>query len=80
MTPLTADVFDRAKLVPNDLKMAEKEKQSIKFFTVYGMDIFYAGSTKTTGGVALGIPRNYSYKTKDDIEKNDIIVRTQKYI
>ncbi len=40
--------------------------------------MFYAGSTKTTGGVIIGIPRNYSYKTEQDIEKNDIIVRLLK--
>lgn len=74
MTPPTADVFERAKTALEDVKLPEKQKQSVNFFSVYGMDMFFAGSTKTTGGVAIGIPRNYSYKTQADLERNDIIV------
>lgn len=75
MTPLTPDVFERAKSALADIKLPEKEKQSVKFFTVYGMDLFYAGSTALKGGVIIGIPRHYSYKSKDDVERRDIIVR-----
>lgn len=54
--------------------MDEKTRQAIRFFTVYGMDLFYAGSTKTRQGAIIGIPRNYSYNSKDDIERQDIVV------
>jgi hypothetical protein len=71
---LTGDVFERAKSALNDLKMSERDKQSVGFFTVYGMDLFFAGSTKTVKGSLIGIPRNYSYKCKEEIERKDIVV------
>jgi len=75
VTPLTANVFERAKRAIADVEASEKSRELVKFFTVYGMDVFHAGSTKTVGGSLIGIPRHFYYKTVDDVEKRDIVVR-----
>jgi len=74
VTPMSANVFERAKKALADVEVSSKSKEIVKFFTVFGMDVFHAGSTKTVGGSLIGIPRHFNYQTVEDVERRDIVV------
>ncbi|CAK1601013.1 unnamed protein product [Parnassius mnemosyne] len=56
------------------LKLTDVHRKIIQPFSVYGFDLFHAGSTNSKFGVVIGIPVNFTYKTLDDIEKDNIQV------
>ncbi|XP_017467468.1 PREDICTED: transmembrane protein 177 [Rhagoletis zephyria] len=59
------------------LQLQEYQRKIIKPFTVFGFDLFLAGSTKYRFGAALGIPVNYSYSEKEEVNRHDIRFRDQ---
>lgn len=54
------------------------QKAKIKPFAVYGFDTLTIGSTYFKNGAYIGVPINYFYETKDDIDKETIQIRHQK--
>lgn len=53
------------------------ERTLLKPFMVVGFDVFEAGTTKSRFGGVLGIPSNYDYETKEDIDKKSILYRNK---
>ncbi|XP_030375530.1 transmembrane protein 177 [Scaptodrosophila lebanonensis] len=61
-----------------DMLHTELHRKSLRSFTVFGFDLYYAGSTKYRFGGALGIPVNYGYTSPDDINYSEIRFRNKK--
>lgn len=59
------------------LKLDENDRKNIKPFTVVGLDLFHAGTTKTKFGALVGIPSNYSYDNASQIERSEIMLKTE---
>lgn len=59
------------------LKLEENDRKNVKAFTVFGQDLFHAGTTKSKFGALIGIPSNYSYDNIAQIEKSDIKLKTE---
>ncbi|XP_068632770.1 transmembrane protein 177 [Battus philenor] len=60
------------------LKLNDVHRKLIQPFSVYGYDLFHAGSTSSKFGAAIGVPVNFTYKSLQDIEKDDIQVNQKK--
>ncbi|KPI92721.1 PREDICTED: transmembrane protein 177 [Papilio xuthus] len=56
------------------LKLTDTHRKLIQPFSVFGFDLFHAGSTSSRFGVAIGIPVNFAYTSIDDIKKDSIQV------
>jgi hypothetical protein len=67
-------ILARAQSVIDTMKIAEDDKSRIKFFTVYGFDPFFAGSTNLNNGTYVGIPVSFGYDKVSDVDKQQIIV------
>lgn len=73
--PLSTAVMTRFKEAADILQMDNYEQSIIQPFSVFGFDLFSAGSTKTRFGGILGVPNNYEYKSVDDIKHNEVRFR-----
>lgn len=58
------------------LKLEENDRKNVHAFTVFGQDLFHAGTTKSKFGGLVGIPSNYSYDNISQIERSDIKLKT----
>lgn len=59
------------------LKLDDHDRDNVRAFTVVGLDLFHAGSTKSKFGGLVGIPSNYTYDNKDQIERSEIMLKTE---
>lgn len=55
--------------VLKDLKVPKTEENIIEIFTVFGFDLFHAGSTALRTGTIIGIPVNFGYETDRDVNR-----------
>ncbi|KAG7306252.1 hypothetical protein JYU34_008852 [Plutella xylostella] len=60
------------------LKVPEHQKKLYSPFSVFGYDLFSAGSWYTRNGAIVGIPVHFTYKTLNDIKEQDIKVNQKK--
>uniref|UniRef100_A0A0A1XRX6 Transmembrane protein 177 n=1 Tax=Zeugodacus cucurbitae TaxID=28588 RepID=A0A0A1XRX6_ZEUCU len=70
-------VKERLEKALDVLQLERYERKIIKPFTVFGFDLFQAGSTKYRFGAALGIPVNFAYTETKDINRQEIRFRDQ---
>ncbi|XP_062131340.1 LOW QUALITY PROTEIN: transmembrane protein 177 [Drosophila sulfurigaster albostrigata] len=70
-------VEQRVHKAMEQLNVDPREAKFIKTFTVFGFDLFQAGTTKFRFGGALGIPVNYAYNSIGEIKRADIRFRDQ---
>lgn len=70
-------VQQRVNQAMDKLEIDPRERKFVKPFTVFGFDLFQAGTTKYRFGAALGIPVNYAYGSTDEIKRADIRFRDQ---
>ncbi|KAH8402421.1 hypothetical protein KR009_011881 [Drosophila setifemur] len=75
--PVPDAVQQRLEKTLDQLGLDPFERKFVKPFTVFGFDIFQAGTTKMRFGGALGIPVNYGYASPDEIKRADIRFRDQ---
>lgn len=75
--PVPQKVLDRVEDAMDKLKVHEFERKLIKPFTVFGFDLFQAGSTKYRSGAILGIPVNYCYNNINEINRNEVRFRNE---
>lgn len=68
-------LFEKTVLVSEILS---HQKPLLKPFVVYGFDTISLGSTKFKNGVYIGIPSNYFYEFKSDINRDSILIRNKK--
>ena len=61
----------------NILKLDEHERQNVRAFTVVGLDLFHAGTTKSKFGGLVGIPHNFTYDNPDHIERAEIMLKAE---
>lgn len=59
------------------LKLPDHESKNVRTFTVVGLDLFHAGTTKSKFGGLVGIPSNYSYDNSGQIERSEIKLQTE---
>jgi hypothetical protein len=71
---LDPEVGNRANAALKELKMARTKKASIKFFPVFGDDVFSAGGLSLAKGAIVGIPHNFSYKRVEDMDLTQVTV------
>lgn len=71
---LNNDLQSRVSKCLDILKISDVQRKLIAPFSVFGYDMFHAGSINSRFGVAIGIPVNFNYKSLQDIEKDDIKV------
>ncbi|XP_063534219.1 transmembrane protein 177 [Cydia strobilella] len=76
--PLPRELTERYKTCLDILKLSDVHRKLVSPFTVFGFDLFHAGSTSSKYGVAVGIPVNFTYKSVADIENADIKVNQNK--
>lgn len=74
---LPEKVIRRFNTALDILKMPEHERKNVRPFTVVGLDLFHAGTTKSKFGGLIGIPSNYSYDNAGQIERSDIKLQTE---
>ncbi|CAG4948597.1 unnamed protein product [Colias eurytheme] len=60
------------------LNLSDVHRSIVKPFSVYGFDLFHAGSTSSKFGAQIGIPVNFNYKSHEDIEKDNVLVNQKK--
>ncbi|CAH2108293.1 unnamed protein product [Euphydryas editha] len=60
------------------LKVSQVHRKLIEPFSVFGYDLFHAGSTSSKFGAIVGIPVNFTYKSLDDVEKQNVQVNQKK--
>ncbi|XP_053612301.1 transmembrane protein 177 [Plodia interpunctella] len=75
---LTKDLQERYEKCLALLNVSDVHKKLISPFSVFGYDLFHAGSTSSKFGVAVGIPVNFTYKSVSDLENHDIRVNQEK--
>ncbi|XP_055919768.1 transmembrane protein 177 [Eupeodes corollae] len=75
--PVPPEIKERLERAMNILNVPAYERRVLKPFTVYGFDMFSAGSTKSKYGGIIGIPTNYSYTSIDNIDRSEIRFRTE---
>ncbi|VVD04591.1 unnamed protein product [Leptidea sinapis] len=71
---LPKEIQERHQKCLDTLKISDVHRKLIKPFSVFGFDLFHAGSTSTKFGSLVGIPTSFTYKTLDDVEKDGIQV------
>lgn len=59
------------------LKLDDVDRNNVKAFTVVGLDLFHAGTTKSKFGGLVGIPSNYTYDNTNQIERSEILLKTE---
>lgn len=62
--PLTAKVQQTIQRVMDDLKLPDDVRNVIKPFSVFGFDVFQAGTLGAEYGAVLGIPANFNCTTE----------------
>ncbi|XP_016993832.2 transmembrane protein 177 [Drosophila takahashii] len=75
--PVPEAVQQRLEKALDKLGLTPFERKFVKPFTVFGFDLFQAGTTKLRFGGALGIPVNYGYGSTEEIKRADIRFRDQ---
>lgn len=73
--PLSEALTKRFEMVEEYLKVTDFEKRFLKPFMVAGFEAYHVGSLKYRYGALVGIPINYSYTAKNEIDRSDIIIR-----
>lgn len=73
--PVPEAVQQRLEKALDQLGVTPFERKFVKPFTVFGFDVFQAGTTKFRFGGALGIPVNYGYDSLEEIKRADIRFR-----
>ncbi|KAH8398968.1 hypothetical protein KR222_004290 [Zaprionus bogoriensis] len=73
--PVSDAVQRRVQQAMEKLQVDPREGKFIRPFTVFGFDLFQAGTTKFRNGAALGIPINYGYSNTGDIQRGEIRFR-----
>ncbi|KAI8422270.1 hypothetical protein MSG28_006157 [Choristoneura fumiferana] len=68
------ELNDRYKKCLDILNISDVHRKLVSPFTVFGFDLFHAGSCNSKYGVAVGIPVNFTYKSVSDLENMDIKV------
>lgn len=76
---LPKELKDRYEKCLKLLDLSEVHRKVMSPFSVFGYDLFHAGTTSSKFGVIVGIPVNFTYKSLDDL-KNDNIQVNQKSI
>lgn len=66
--------MDRFNKAVEMIQLPEMDRNRIKPFTVFGFDVFNAGTLYSKFGGVVGIPINFSYSSTADIEKSEILV------
>ncbi|XP_072745160.1 transmembrane protein 177 isoform X1 [Anoplolepis gracilipes] len=67
--PLGFKIQRRIERVMDDLKLSDDIRNVIKPFSVFGFDVFYAGTLNKKYGAILGIPSNFT-NTPEQLRKN----------
>ncbi|XP_026752164.1 transmembrane protein 177 [Galleria mellonella] len=75
---LPKDLNEQYQKCLDILKVPEVHRKFVSPFSVFGYDLFHAGSTSSKFGGAVGIPVNFSYKSLNDLENHDIQVNLKK--
>lgn len=61
----------------DDLKVPEDVRANLKLFTVNGFDVFHAGTTVLPSGALVGVPTNFEYEVKEDIDASTLLIRSK---
>lgn len=72
--PLPQQLQDRVEKCMDILNLTDTHRRLISPFSVFGYDMFHAGSVNSKFGSAIGIPINFTYKSLEDLEKDNIQV------
>lgn len=75
---LSEDLQKKYEKCLDILKVSQVHRKLIEPFTVFGYDLFHAGSTSSKFGALVGIPINFTYQSLDDIEKQNVQVNQKK--
>ncbi|KAM3964170.1 transmembrane protein 177 [Aphomia sociella] len=71
---LPKDLYDQYQRCLDILKVTDVHRKLVSPFSVFGYDLFHAGSTSSKFGGAVGIPVNFSYKSINDLENHNVQV------
>lgn len=72
---LTENVLSRYNKALDLLKVSDFDRRLLKPFTVFGFDMWSAGSLQSKWGGIVGIPINFTYLDGNTIAKHDILVK-----
>ncbi|KAI5642711.1 hypothetical protein NE865_05237 [Phthorimaea operculella] len=75
---LPKELSDRCQECLDILKVPDIHRKLVQPFSVFGYDLFHAGSSFSKFGMAVGIPVNFTYKSLADIQKDAIQVNLKK--
>lgn len=68
-TPLGSKIEQRIQRVMDDLKLPVDVRDAVKPFSVFGFDLFHAGTLSAKYGAILGIPANF-ISTTEELREN----------
>lgn len=74
---LPEKVIRRFNTALDILKLSDHERSNVRPFTVFGQDLFHAGTIKSKFGGLVGIPTNFFYDNIGQIERSDIKLQTE---
>lgn len=74
--PLPDKILRRFHTACDILKVTDLQRTYLKPFTVFGQDLFHAGTTKSRFGALIGIPANYGYDQVGQIDRSAILIKT----
>ncbi|GLH05077.1 Uncharacterized protein GBIM_10699 [Gryllus bimaculatus] len=74
---LPEKMSETVKSVMDDMQINQEDRDLLQPFTVYGFDMFHAGSTYTKFGAIVGIPSNFYYSKVEDVDIQNITVQNQ---
>ncbi|KAJ8730786.1 hypothetical protein PYW08_002199 [Mythimna loreyi] len=75
---LHKEFSDRYSKCLDILNISDVQRKLIVPFSVFGYDLFHAGSINSRFGVVVGIPVNFKYRSLADLEADDIQVNQKK--
>ncbi|XP_041986906.1 transmembrane protein 177 [Aricia agestis] len=71
---LPKELLNRYNKCLDLLNVADAHRKLIQPFSVFGFDLFHAGSTSSKFGALVGIPCNFMFKTLEDVKECNIEV------
>lgn len=75
--PLSEIVTKRWNQVLEDLSLPLYEKKYLEPFTVFGFNLFRAGSVNSRWGAIIGIPINFTYRSTKTVDPSPIQVNNE---
>lgn len=77
MVPVSEHLMNLWKEAITDLNLPEHESRYLEPFTVFGFELFHAGTIRSKYGAIIGIPINFTYESVTAVDPSPIMVNNE---